>query len=115
MRKPGRFVGSLTAAVLLGWALSWGVPRAPAAALKARTALAQVDWFRVRSVRVEGVRYLTTDEIERVAGVPPDANLWDDVAPVVARLGAHPLVREVSIRRRLPGTLVVEVEERRPV
>jgi len=101
--------------VLLGWGLSWGIPRAPEAALKARSALAQVDWFRVRSFRVEGVRYLSADEVERAAAVPPDANLWDDVAPVAARLAAHPLVRDVRVLRRLPGTLVVRVEERRPV
>jgi hypothetical protein len=115
MRRPGRFVGSLTAAVLLGWALSWGIPRAPGAVLKARSALARVDWFRVRSVRVEGGRYLSDDEIERTAAVPPDANLWDDVTPVAARLAAHPMVQDVAIHRRLPGTLVLRVEERLPV
>jgi hypothetical protein len=108
VRRPGRLVGWLTAAVLLGWGLSWGVPRAPGA-------LARVDWFRVRSFRVEGARYLTAAEVESAAAVPAGANLWDDVAPVAARLRAHPLVRDVHIGRRLPGTLVVRVEERRPV
>jgi len=38
------------------------------------------------------------------------------IHPAVAvRLRAHPLIRAVEVSRRLPGTLVVEVEERVPV
>ena len=108
MRRPGRFFGWLTAAVLVGWALSWALPRLP------RT-LAEVDWFRVRTVHVEGVRLLSAAEVERLAAVPADANLWDDPAPVALRVRAHPLVREAAVSRRMPGTLVVRVEEREPV
>ena len=108
MRKPGRFVGWLSAAVLLGWGLSWAMPRLPGA-------LDDVDWFRVRSLRIEGLRYLTAPEVEIAAAVPKAANIWDDTGPVVARLRAHPLIRAVAVTRRLPGTLVVEIEERVPV
>ena len=108
MRRPHRVVGWLTAAVLLGWGLSWALARAP------RT-LAELDWFRVRAVRVVGVRNLSAEEVERAAAVPPDANLWDDPAAVAARVRAHPLVREVAVARRLPATLVLRVEEREPV
>jgi cell division protein FtsQ len=108
MRRPGRLFGWLTAAMLVGWGLSWALPRMP------RT-LAEVDWFRVRAVRVEGVRNLSSDEVERVAAVPPEANLWDDLAPVAARVRVHPLVKEVEVTRRLPGTLRVRVVEREAV
>jgi len=108
MRKPGRFVGWLSAAVLLGWGLSWAMPRLPGA-------LDDVEWFRVQSLRIEGLRYLTAPEVEIAAAVPKAANLWDDTGPVVARLRAHPLIRTAVVTRRLPGTLVVEVEERVPV
>jgi len=47
--------------------------------------------------------------------VPKAANLWDDTGPVEERLRAHPLIRAVAVTRRLPGTLVFEVEERVPV
>lgn len=108
MRKPGRFVGWLSAAVLLGWGLSWAMPRLPGV-------LDDLDWFRVRSLRVEGLRYLSTKEVELTAAVPKASNLWDDTGPVAVRLRAHPLIRAVEVSRRLPGTLVVEVEERVPV
>ena len=68
MRKPGRFVGWLSAAVLLGWGLSWAIPRIPGA-------LDDLDWFRVRSLRVEGLRYLRTEEVKLTAAVPKDSNL----------------------------------------
>ena len=108
MRRPGRFVGWLSAALLLGWGLSWAAPRVP-------ETLARVDWFRVRDVRVEGVHYLSAEEVERLASVSSDANLWDDTDPVAERVRTHPLVRSVEIKRRLPGTLVLLVEEREPV
>jgi hypothetical protein len=41
--------------------------------------------------------------------------VWDDPAGWEAGLGAHPLVRSARVRRRLPGTLVLVVEEREPV
>ena len=108
MRRPGRFVGWLITAVLLGWGLSWAMPLLPGA-------LAEMDWFRVQSFRVEGLRYLSAAEVERAAAVPEGASLWDDTQPVAARLRAHPLIRAVTVTRRVPGTLVVRVEEREPV
>jgi cell division protein FtsQ len=94
--------------MLIGWGLSWVAPRTP------RT-LAEVDWFRVRAVRVEGVHNLSAEEVELTAALELGANLWDDPAPVAARVRAHPLVRDVSVFRRLPGTLLLRVAEREPV
>jgi len=108
MRRPGRFVAWLTAAILVGWGLSWALPRVP-------RRLAEIDWFRVRAVRVEGAKNLSAEEVERLAAVSPSANLWDDAEPVAARVRAHPLVREVAVSRRLPATLLIRVTEREPV
>ena len=77
--------------------------------------LAEVEWFRVRAVRVDGVQHLSAEEVERIAAVPADANLWDDPEPVAARVRAHPLVKDVVVARRLPGTLWFRVVEREPV
>ena len=102
MRRPGRFVAWLTAAILVGWGLSWALPRVP-------RRLAEIDWFRVRAVRVEGAKNLSAEEVERLAAVSPSANLWDDAEPVAARVRAHPLVREVAVSRRLPATLLIRL------
>lgn len=77
--------------------------------------LAQVEWFRVTGVTVDGTVHLTSDDVVEVARVASDHNLWDDVAPVKSRIEGHPLVKSVRIKRRLPGTLMVELEERAPV
>jgi cell division septal protein FtsQ len=108
MRRPGRFVGWIVFALLIGWGLSWAVPRAP-------EWFARLDWFPVRTVRVEGVHFLTEEEVRTVAAVAEDAHLWDDVEPVAERVATNPLVKDVTVKRRLPGTLVVRVEERQPV
>jgi cell division septal protein FtsQ len=78
-------------------------------------ALADAELFRVTRVNVEGARYLSEAEALETARVPTDASLWVDTGPMLDRLRGHPLVREVRVRRRLPGTLVLEVVERQPV
>jgi hypothetical protein len=47
--------------------------------------------------------------------VDTTASIWDPTGPLVARLASHPQLRRVSVRRKLPGTLVVDVEENLPV
>lgn len=80
-----------------------------------RYALRQMDFFRVRRVELEGLRYATPDEIVSLLRVDTLASVWDDVSPLEARVAEHSQVREVRIRRKLPGTLVVVVTENPPV
>lgn len=82
---------------------------------RATAALAGADIFRVEAVELEGARFLTLDDAIRTAAVEPGAGIWDDAGPWKARLTAHPLVRHVEVGRRLPGTLVLIVEEEEPV
>ena len=78
-------------------------------------ALSQAQIFRVVDVSVEGAQHLTRDEVLAAAAIPARASIWDDMEPLAVRLRSHPLIREVRIRRRLPGRLVLEVWEREPV
>jgi cell division protein FtsQ len=80
-----------------------------------RALLQGMDFFRVRRVEIEGARYAAPDEIVSRLRVDTTASVWDDVSPLEARVREHPQVREVRIRRRLPGTLVVVVTENPPV
>ena len=80
-----------------------------------REGLRRMEFFRVRRVVIEGTRYAAPDEIVSRLRVDTTASIWDGVSPLVARVREHPQVREVRIRRRLPGTLVVQVTERPPV
>ena len=86
-----------------------------ASPLWGRALLQQMDFFRVRRVELEGVRYAAPDEIVSRLRVDTTASIWDDVSPLEARVQEHPQVRTVRIKRKLPGTLVVVVTEKPPV
>lgn len=77
--------------------------------------LKRLAFFRVRHVEVVGARYvLPADVLERLKVDTLDS-VWDAKGPLVARVKAHPLVRDVEIDRRLPGTLIVRLQEHVPV
>lgn len=71
--------------------------------------------FRVTGVELEGARYLTEAEAGAAVAIPPGTNIWEPTDELADRLRRHPLVRDVRVRRRLPGTLVLQVVEREPV
>jgi cell division protein FtsQ len=87
---------------------------APASWL-ARRAASRMEFFHLRSVAVEGTRYLTPEIVTEQLGVDTLRSVWDDTEPLVTRLKAMPQISDVTIRRRLPGTLIVSIRENLPV
>jgi cell division septal protein FtsQ len=85
------------------------------AAWGTREAARRMAFFRVRAVEVRGARYLQANEIISRLKVDTLASLWDDLTPYKARVRGHPQVSEVTISRRMPGTLVVTIRENLPV
>ena len=77
--------------------------------------LARMAFFRVRHVEIDGVHYLGASDVLARLRVDTTASVWDDLGRLERRVAQHPQVREVRIRRRLPGTLVVHVTENLPV
>ena len=75
----------------------------------------QLSFFRVRRVEIIGARYVSVNDILERLRVDTTASVWDPTKPLVGRLASHPQLRHVTVRRKLPGTLVVEVEENPPV
>jgi hypothetical protein len=71
--------------------------------------------FRVRDVEVRGLDLAPRDEIVARLRLTPQSSVWEDPEVWIGRLEAHPMLKEVRIGRRVPGTLVVDVVERRPV
>jgi cell division septal protein FtsQ len=92
----------LVAAIMAG---AWG----------ARAAVREMAFFRVRAVEVRGVRYLQPNDIISRLKIDTVASLWDDLEPYRQRIRQHPQVSDVHITRRMPGTLVVTIEENLPV
>src|SRR5438270_9041902 len=86
-----------------------------AAAWGVRAGARRMAFFRIRAVEVRGARYLQTTEIISRLKVDTLASLWDDLSPYRNRIRGHPQVSDVRISRRLPGTLVVTINENLPV
>jgi cell division protein FtsQ len=77
--------------------------------------LRRLAFFRVRKVEILGTRYTAPSELLERLRVDTTRSVWDPLAPLEARIRSHPQVDSVTVSRRLPGTLVVEVMERHPV
>lgn len=93
-------IGTLVALVLLGagWVVCFS------------------DVFAVRSVQVAGVKRLDVEQVERVAKVPHGGSLaLLDTAPIEARIRTLAPVADVSVSRKFPNTVRIEVTERTPV
>ena len=78
-------------------------------------ALARLDFFHVRRVVFEGMRYTPRGEALALLKVDTLQSVWQELAPLADRLEAHPLVASAQVERQLPGTILVQVVEREPV
>ncbi len=78
-------------------------------------ALRPLAFFRVRKIEVLGARYTPAAEVLARLQVDTMRSMWDPLGPLIARVETHPQVASVIITRKFPGTLVVELLERRPV
>lgn len=78
-------------------------------------ALRRLAFFRVRKVEILGTRYTAPGELLDRLKVDTTRSVWDPLAPLEARIRSHPQIESVTVSRRLPGTLVVQVSERHPV
>ena len=105
LRRPGwRILGALFLVAVI-MAAAWGV----------RAGARQMAFFRVRAVEVRGARYLQPSEIISRLKVDTLASLWDDLTPYRDRIRGHPQISDVTVSRRMPGTIVVTIKENLPV
>jgi cell division protein FtsQ len=77
--------------------------------------LRHLAFFRVRKLEIIGARYVSIGEVVDRLHVDTTRSIWDPTEPLAARLASHPQLRRVSVRRKLPGTLVVDIDENLPV
>jgi cell division protein FtsQ len=66
-------------------------------------------------VEVLGLRYTAPAEVLSRLHVDTTRSVWDPLDPLAARVATHPQIASAVVTRKLPGTLVVDVVERRPV
>lgn len=98
--------------LLLGAA---GIATVAGAVLAAPRVLPELPGFQVRRVEVTGTRLLEAREVLRSSGIQGGQSVWADPGPWVQALERHPVIASAEITRRLPGTLRVQVREKRPV
>lgn len=78
-------------------------------------ALSRLDFFHVRTVEFDGVRFAKTPELLRRLAVDTTQSVWQPLDSLVSRIGEHPMVLSATVVRDLPGTIRVHVTERYPV
>ncbi len=94
------------AAVVLVLATGWFL---------APTLLRRVAFFHVRQIELVGVRYLSPGAVITALRLRPDVSVFDETAPLAARVRELRGVAEARVERRLPAALQVIVREVEPV
>ena len=74
-------------------------------------ALRDVDAFRVTRVEVVGTRYLDPYAVVRAAGLAVESSVFDPIEAWRSGVLTLPLVEDIRVTRRLPGTVTLEVRE----
>lgn len=104
MRRELRII-LLTAVLAAVWAFGGRVSEA----------VASMDAFEVTHVDIRGLNYMSRGDVLRLMDVKDGTSVWADTHAWERRLAASPLIKSVRVTRRIPGTLVVNITERRPV
>ncbi|MBN1980306.1 MAG: FtsQ-type POTRA domain-containing protein [Chitinivibrionales bacterium] len=83
---------------------------------KVKNSLAQLEFFKIESVHVRGIRYLDTTEVIAASGVKTGNSLFSlQFGQIEKRLKELGWVYSVSWWFTLPNTLVLRIHERQPV
>lgn len=71
-------------------------------------------YFSIKEIKVEGNTYFTEGEIISISGATTGRNLIFDSGKgeIVEKLEKNPYFKNIDVRRKLPSTLVINVEER---
>ena len=78
-------------------------------------ALSSSQALAVQRAEVSGTSHLSRLQVLSAAEIGSHSNLLAlPVGKIAARVAALPWVSEVSVRRQLPGTVIIRVSERRP-
>jgi cell division septal protein FtsQ len=105
LRKPGyKYLLALLLISTIATAPRWG-----------RATLHRLTYFHIRAIEIRGAKYLQPADVVARLQIDTLRALFDDVAPLEARLRTHPQIASVQITRRPPGTLIVSITENLPV
>ena len=73
-------------------------------------------YFTVGSVIVEGNKYVSVEEIYRIADIPEAINIFSlNTTNIKMRLMGDLRIAETNVSRRFPGTIIISIKERKPI
>ncbi|AGA70214.1 cell division septal protein [Desulfitobacterium dichloroeliminans LMG P-21439] len=76
----------------------------------------QSSHFTTQTVKIEGLKQITPNEIERLTTDVTGQNLFMlDLKQLSQKVQLHPLVEFVEFKRKFPNQLIVQITERTPV
>ncbi|HLB25419.1 MAG TPA: FtsQ-type POTRA domain-containing protein [Nitrospirota bacterium] len=109
-RNMARLPKLLVALALIGCAVA-----APFAARAAGRYVSSLPFFRVREVRVDGLKYVQKDDFISFIGDPRGGSILRyDMDETLKDAYTHPWIKEAVVRRDFPGTVRFELVERKP-
>jgi cell division septal protein FtsQ len=77
--------------------------------------LRRLEFFRIRRVEISGLQYLAPAQVIATLGLDSRSSVFDDLTAGTHRLRNLPGIESAELRRRLPGTLEIVLEEAVPV
>jgi cell division protein FtsQ len=78
--------------------------------------ITQCDYFKAKSLKIEGMQRLSQNQIIEAARVKKGMNVLDvNLAMVRKRLLAQPWIADAEIRREIPAGLYIKVQEHSPL
>lgn len=77
--------------------------------------LRRLEFFRIRRVEIAGLQYLAPAKIVAALELDSRSSVFDDLMAASSGLKSLPGIQSAEVKRRLPGTLEVVVEEAVPV
>ena len=102
------FLGKCLAGLTLCAALAWG-------AYGVWQRVVQADYFKLRTIHITGNETLSEQRIRYLLAIPTDHSLLAlDLPRLGTRLSRHPFIQTVALRRLLPDTLEVTIQEQSP-
>jgi cell division protein FtsQ len=73
-------------------------------------------FFKVGIVRIEGNKYISEEDIYHIADIPATVNIFRlNTADIRKRLTSDLRVAHVEVAREFPSTIVIKIEERKPL
>lgn len=77
--------------------------------------LDRLEFFRIRRVEIAGLQYLAPSKVIAALELGSEPSVFDDLTAAGDRLRALPGVASAEVRRRLPGTVEIDLVEAVPV